>query len=528
MDAEIDRVAGDAGSATGAVVESVSRRVMVIWCPDWPVVSATTEHLLPPAAPVAVVHAGQVVACSETARVEGVRRGMRRRDAAATCPELVVVDQHLEQEVRSFESVLAAIEEVTPTVAPIRPGLCAVGVPARYYGGEAAAAAVMAERLVAAGVWDSRIGVADSMFAAEHAARRADRQDCVLIESGCSPQFLAALPIGGLDDADLVSLLRRLGIRTVGDFAALSARDVLTRFGQQGAWIHRLARGLDTRPAAPRRPPPDLEQQVHFDTAIETIEPIVFSSRQTAERLVAELSRHGLVCSELQIVVAGESGWQGSRNWSHPRWFAASDMIDRLYWQLQAAPMPEPVTGVRLVPAAVESLADHGEGLWGNATNERVERGVARLQGMLGPEAVQAPAVQGGRGARERQAATPWGDRVTARRATGLPWPGRIPPPAPAQVFSTPKTALVLGAEGQPIGVTARGMVTAELTHFRPDVSTGVMGIQAWAGPWPIDELWWDLTAARRVARFQIVGVDGSAWLLAVENGQWWTEARYD
>ena len=33
---------------------------------------------------------------------------------------------------------------------------------------------------------------------------------------------------------------------------------------------------------------------------------------------------------------------------------------------------------------------------------------------------------------------------------------------------------------------------------------------------------------ARHVARFQIVGIDGSAWLMVVENGQWWTEARYD
>jgi len=52
--------------------------------------------------------------------------------------------------------------------------------------------------------------------------------------------------------------------------------------------------------------------------------------------------------------------------------------------------------------------------------------------------------------------------------------------------------------------------------------------VQSWAGPWPVDERWWDPEHARRYARFQIVGVDGSAWLLAVENGAWWTEARYD
>ena len=34
-----------------------------------------------------------------------------------------------------------------------------------------------------------------------------------------------------------------------------------------------------------------------FEPGLETIEPIVFSTRQTADRLVAELTRHGLVAT---------------------------------------------------------------------------------------------------------------------------------------------------------------------------------------------------------------------------------------
>jgi protein ImuB len=30
------------------------------------------------------------------------------------------------------------------------------------------------------------------------------------------------------------------------------------------------------------------------------------------------------------------------------------------------------------------------------------------------------------------------------------------------------------------------------------------------------------------VARFQLVGGDGSAWLMMVEGSRWWSEARYD
>ena len=519
---------GLAGRGADGRAEPGGRRVMVVWCPDWPVVAAALQHELSLDAPLAVVERGEVFACSAAARAEGVTRGMRRRDASARCPELVVVDRVPEVETRSFDAVLAAVEEVSAGVAPVKPGLCALSVPSRFYGGEAAAAAAVAEHLVALGVWDCRTGVADGIFAAEQAARRAATQDCTVVPAGGSAAFLAPLPVGALEDAELVSLLRRLGLRTLGDFAALPARDVLTRFGSSGARLHRLARGVDDRAAVSRQVPPELEQRVAFEPPLETIEPIAFSSRRTAERTVTELARHGLVCTEVRIVVTTEGGWSGSRVWLHARWFATADLVDRLYWQLQGDPAPDPVCEVRFVPETVESSADHGEGLWGSAADERVERGVARLQGMLGPEEVLAPAVQGGRGPRERQSLTPWGERATSSRPAGLPWPGSIPPPAPARVFPEPQPALVTGADGRPVAVTERGLVTGDPVLFTVDRMSPPTRVQAWAGPWPVDELWWDPAQARRVARFQVVGVDGSAWLLVVEEGRWWCEARYD
>jgi protein ImuB len=505
-----------------------AERQLVVWCPDWPVVAAATELGLSLQLPLAVFDHGEVFACSTMARVEGVRRGMRRRDASARCPELTVLERNEASEIRTFENVLSAIEEISAGVSPVRPGLCALRVHSRFYGGEKEAAAVVAEHLVAAGIWDFRMGIADGIFAAEHAARRAAPQDCWIIPTAGSAAFLAVLPIGVVENAELVTLLRRLGIRSIGDFAALAVRDVLTRFGREGALLHRLARGLDNRQVASRRPPLDMDQRVSFVPALETVEPIVFSARQTAERLVAELAHHGLVCTEVRIEAVTEGGWTGSRVWAHSRWFAASDLIDRIYWQLQGDPAPEPVCELRLLPESVESLADHGEGLWGSALNEHVERGIARLQGMLGPEEVLAPALQGGRSPRDRQLLNPWGERRAIQRNPGLPWPGSIPPPAPARVFSTPLPSVVLSEDRRPVKVTSRGLVTAAPAFVSIGEDSEPMPVDAWAGPWPIDELWWDQAQARQVARFQVTGVDGSAWLLVVENDQWRTEARYD
>jgi protein ImuB len=372
------------------------------------------------------------------------------------------------------------------------------------------------------------MGIADGIFAAEQAARRAASQDCWVIPSGGSATFLAGLSIGVLENAELVTLLRRLGIRSIGDFAALASRDVLTRFGRESALLHRLVRGLDNRPVVSRRPPLDMDQRVSFTPALETVEPIVFSSRQTTEKLVAELAYHGLVCTEIRIEVVTEGGWTGSRVWAHSRWFAASDLIDRIYWQLQGNPAPEPVFELRLIPESVESLADHGEGLWGSALNENIERGIARLQGMLGPEEVLAPSLQGGRSPRDRQLLSPWGERQPLQRNPKLPWPGSIPPPAPTRVFTAPMPSVVLSEDRRPVKITSRGLVTAAPAFVSIGTESELMQVDAWAGPWPIDELWWDPDQARRVARFQITGVDGSAWLLVVEGDQWWTEARYD
>ncbi len=503
-------------------------RQLVVWCPDWPVVAAASKLGLDAATPIGVVDHGEIFAASSVARVEGVRRGMRRRDAAARCPELVVVDRNAESEIRTFEVVLSALEEIAAGVAPIRPGLCALSVPARFYGGERQAAAVVAEHLVAAGVWDCRIGVADGRFAAEQAARQAPAQDCVLVPAGGSAEYLAPLSIRVLDDVDLVTLLRRLGIGTLGAFAELSARDVLTRFGSRGAWIHRQCRGRDTQPVVSRRPPLEISRTARFFPGLETIEPIAFSSRAEADACVAELARHGLVCTEVRIEVATDGGWTGSRVWAHSRWFAGADLVDRLYWQLQGDPAPEPVVEVRFLPEAVESLADHGEGLWGSARSEQVERGVARLQGMLGPEEVLAPTVQGGRSPRDRQQLSPWGSRAPDGRPVALPWPGTIPPPAPARVFSQPIAARVLDGEGRPVTLDDRGLVSSTPVFAAVGDGGDLTRVDAWAGPWPIEELWWDEHRARRLARFQVVGRDGRAWLMIVEGGRWWTEASYD
>ena len=184
-----------------------------------------------------MLSANIVEVCNQPARDEGVRRGQRRRDAQSRCPELVLLPTNPDRDARLFDPVVETVEALRPGVAVLRPGLLAVPAPARYFGGEANAAAVVAEALVEAGVWDCRLGVADDLFTAEQAARTSAVQDCAVVAPGGSRDFLAGLPVEVLENdgpqgRECVDLLRRLGLRTLGDLAALPADAAVESLGE--------------------------------------------------------------------------------------------------------------------------------------------------------------------------------------------------------------------------------------------------------------------------------------------------------
>src|SRR6478735_4876565 len=103
-------ISGDHGP--GRVETAV--RVLALWSPDWPVTAAAHAARVPPHQPAAVFVAGRVLACSAVARAQGVRRGLRRREAQARCPDLAVLTPDPDRDARAFEPVVAAVEELAP------------------------------------------------------------------------------------------------------------------------------------------------------------------------------------------------------------------------------------------------------------------------------------------------------------------------------------------------------------------------------------------------------------------------------
>lgn len=532
-----------------------TRRALALWCPDWSLLATRTEHGLDPDTALALMEKGRVVARSAAADAEGVTVGLRLREAQARCPGITLLPHDPLRDARAFEPVVRAVDEVVPGLDVRRPGLIAVHVAgaARYYGGEEAAARAVADQVRGvAGLVDVRIGVADGIHAAELAAQATTAAAPLrVLAPGTSRAFLARLPLDVLADLpgagpELVTLLKRLGLATLGDFAALPGSSVRARFGVPGMQAHDLARGREVAPVRAAPAPPDLTRHVVFEPGLERVDQVAFGCRTMAEEFIATLTSRQLVCSQVQVSVFTDDDSTGRAHseqvWTHPRHFTSAEVVDRIRWQLQGAGSgPErAVVRVEIAPLALDDAASHAGGLWRDGPADRVHHTATRLQGRLGHDGVLTATIGGGRLLAERARLRPWGEAAPApaARKADQPWPGSLPGLAPTLVYDEPVPARLLDAAGSVVRVGTRGELSGDPAWLDPGALDPAAGgprrVTAWAGPWPIRQRWWDPSETCRVDRVQLVDDHDQAWLLLYEQFSpdeaepWSVEGRYD
>jgi protein ImuB len=533
-----------------------SLRLLTIWCPDWPMAAAQ----IPAQIPAAVVRARRVIARSPAAAQAGVRIGHSQREAQRHCPELEIHEDDPARTARNFEPVMRAVIDLAPRCEISAPGWMCVPVrgPARYFGGEMEVAQRLHDLVAGLSGWPVGVGIADGRFASTVAARDAVRSGPVVVEAEGSARFLRDRSLRWLErvgemPAEMAQLCEQLGLRTCGDLAAMSAADLLGRFGLRGLRAHHLAAGRDLQPVVATDPPGSWERERVLPEPISQLDTVVFLAKQITDQLWAELSGRGRVCTRITVLLETEHGERSERSWYLGAGFRAAQMLERVRWQLEGwASTGEMTAGVVLIRlVAAEVAADSGvqDRFWGGRSeaDEDALRAITRLVGMAGPDAVRVPRWQGGRLPDERYrwvpalSAGPDTDRemgpdggadmgvaagvLSVAEAREQIWPGALPSPSPAIVLTEPRPATVHDAVGRVVTVGGRGEVRHEPTVV---IESGQSrDVVSWAGPWPLEQRWWDPQSFRRVARFQMLLSDGSALLMAMEHQQWWILAIY-
>lgn len=595
---------------------TVTSRTLAVCCEGFPALATGRGA----GTPLATMRANRVVSVTPAARSEGVQPGMRRREAQAHCPELEIVASDESRDARAFEQVMAVLDAVAPRWEVTEAGRCAVPVrgPSRLFGGDRAvalrvhaevstalerfgggdpgvssgattaqpvgvavadgpgAAAALAEQAAGDALASPAVPVASPAWPVTatpegHGVSGAGSRGICMVAPGATATHLERMPTrlllrGGPSWApreevtQLVDVLERLGLVTLGRFARLERTDVLARFGRCGMLAHALARGAETSQVSLEDLPVDTGVSACFDPPAELVDQVGFMAKTLAAELHSGLESRGLGCTRVLVVVETELGERVERLWRDEGTLDAGAVAQRVRWQLEGwlnrgHTLDRQRGGVvRLELLADQVVPADGRqlGLWGGDTGapERAERGLARLVAMLGPDAVTLPRRHGGRSPRERYRMIPVGSAEPGgigpgntgpedpagsemeppggvdQGAIGAPWPGTLPEPAPILVWPDPQPVELYDSRGSTVGVNGRGMLSC--VPFAVAVGGGPRwDIRSWAGPWCVDERWWDPIGHRRRARLQ-VQVDSGSHLLSLESGQWRLEATYD
>jgi protein ImuB len=387
------------------------------------VVGGREELLRRPAAlapePGGVQVLGEV---SGAAEAHEVRAGMALGEALARCPDLALVPPDPERAAGLWERALRELEGIGAAVESECAGEAFFRTDGLHglHGGTGGA---LRQARQAVGM-PARVAAAPSRFVAYAAAmrarpRRGSRRELV-IGSGRARDFLSPLPVSllgtrldpkGAGGHELVAVLERLGVKTLGMLAELPEDSVADRFGELGLRARRMARG-DDEPLRPR------DLHVSVIAVVELPEAAAGPQLERAlallvDRLLADPARKGRMVRALRLGahLAGGGGWRREVALRQPS--AAPELL-RIALAPRLVELPGPASSLVLEVTAL-----------GPPTGEQMElarREAERRRALLG-EAVRQVRAAAGPGALLRVLDVDPGSRVPERRTLLTPFP---------------------------------------------------------------------------------------------------------
>jgi nucleotidyltransferase/DNA polymerase involved in DNA repair len=231
-------------------------RIACVHVPDFALAWWLARHPESAATPVVLAEGRQagapVVAVNAVARAYDVRPGLSVSQARACAKALHVQVRDLEAERDLSRRVVARLQTVTPAVEEESPGLWfleSLGQ-GRLYGGERNFIRRVFHTLDALAL-PVCVGLAGNRAVARVAAQVSSPRSFMIIPAGRERKFLAALPSHHVAAPALQPYLRVLGLDTIHQVAELPASQWTARFGESGAELQKLARGLEGSPFAP-------------------------------------------------------------------------------------------------------------------------------------------------------------------------------------------------------------------------------------------------------------------------------------
>ena len=275
-----------------------------IHIPDFMVQSVVRTEPALRASAIALLHGKpplwSVVAANANALRAGIQLGMTKSQVTEFC---VVEIRHRSeaQEKAAHAALLDVGWSVSPHVEETAPDTIALDLEglASLFGADENIARELALRASRVGMIP-HVAVASNIEAAVLAAR--GFAGVTIIPAGEEPARLGSLPVRALStDIEVLETLERWGVNSLRALAALPVLQLSERLGQEGVWLHELARGVRVRSLVLAKPNLSFEEEMELDDSVEELEPLSFLLGRLLDQLCARLEARALAVRTVHI-----------------------------------------------------------------------------------------------------------------------------------------------------------------------------------------------------------------------------------
>jgi protein ImuB len=311
---------------------------------------------------------------------------------------------------------------------------------------------------------------------------------------------------------EILTILHKWGIHTLGQLAALDKEQLGARLGSEAIRMWERANGKSNRVLNLVRPPESFEESFEFENEIETAEPLLFMLRRFLEQFAIRLGAIYLVAKELALRITFTDKQIYERVFKIPQPTNDVDLLFRmLQTHLENFRSKHPIVAVAL--SAQPSKATREQfGLFETTLRNphQLSETLARLIAVLGADRVGTPVLQ------ETH-------RPDAFRLEPFSWQvGAIDLNRPKPM--KPKSRIAL-RRFRP-AVSASVLLDADTpAHVR---STEIWGkILEQCGPYLISGNWWDEKSWAR-AEWDLEMENGELVRVHESEGTWEMDGIYD
>jgi protein ImuB len=195
---------------------------------------------------------------------------------------------------------------------------------------------------------------------------------------------------------EILTVLHKWGIHTLGQFAALDREQLGARLGPEAVRMWERANGQSNRVLKLIRPPESFEESFEFENEIETAEPLLFMLRRFLEQLAVQLSGIYLVTKELTLRITFTDKQIYERIFKIPQPTNNVDLLFRmLHTHLENFKSKYPIVGVALNAQPIKPAREQF-GLFETTLRNphQLSETLARLTGLLGADHVGTPVLE--------------------------------------------------------------------------------------------------------------------------------------